>query len=93
MTLNIFYLFNGLLWYMTSNTQIMHEFSVNTLDFQNYAKANERFNQNRKNVYISVIKHSPDDFLFIEHNKPLNKKEINKLLDLEKEQFDHIEKC
>lgn len=90
---SIFYLAGGWCWYNTSYTTIMHEFSINTMDFQNYAQATERFNQTRLNVYISVIKHSPDDFLFIEHNTLLNKKEINKLIKLEKEQLDYIEKC
>lgn len=65
----------------------LKEFSVNTIDFQNYTKSREAFNQKRKNVYISVIKQSKDDFLFIEHNMPFNKDEINKLLELEKKHF------
>ena len=90
---SVFYLVDGLCWYTTSDTQIMHEFSINTMDFQNYAKSAERFNQNRKNVYISVLKHSPDDFLFIEHNTPFNIEEINTLLNIEKQHLEYVEKC
>lgn len=91
--ISIFYLAGGWCWYTTSNTQIMHEFSINTRDFQNYAQATSRFNQNRKNVYISVLKYSPDDFLFVEHNTPLNTEEINILLNLEKQHLEYVKMC
>lgn len=90
---SLFYYAGGLGWYYTSNMSILKEFSVNTIDFQNYTKSREAFNQKRKNVYISVIKQSKDDFLFIEHNMPFNKNEINKLLELEKKHLEYLEKC
>ena len=90
---SLFYYAGGLGWYSTSNMSNLKEFSVNTIDFQNYAKSRESFNQKRKNVYISVIKQSKDDFLFIEHNMPFNKDEINKLLELEKKHLEYLEKC
>lgn len=90
---SLFYYAGGLGWYYTSNMSNLKEFSVNTIDFQNYTKSREAFNQKRKNVYISVIKQSKDDFLFIEHNIPFNKDEINKLLELEKKHLEYLEKC
>lgn len=90
---SLFYYAGGLGWYYTSNMSNLKEFSVNTIDFQNYTKSREAFNQKRKNVYISVIKQSKDDFLFIEHNMPFNKDEINKLLELEKKHLKYLEKC
>lgn len=90
---SLFYYAGGLGWYYTSNMSNLKEFSVNTIDFQNYTKSREAFNQKRKNVYISVIKQSKDDFLFIEHNMPFNKDEINKLLELEKKHLEYLEKC
>lgn len=66
---------------------------INTRDFQNYAQATSRFNQNRKNFYISVLKHSPDEFLFVEHNTPLNTEEINILLNLEKQHLEYVKMC
>ena len=90
---SLFYYAGGLGWYYTSNISNLKEFSVNTIDFQNYTKSREAFNQKRKNVYISVIKQSEDDFLFIEHNMPFNKDEINKLLELEKKHLEYLEKC
>lgn len=90
---SLFYYAGGLGWYYTSNMSNLKEFSVNTIDFQNYTKSRKAFNQKRKNVYISVIKQSKDDFLFIEHNMPFNKDEINKLLELEKKHLKYLEKC
>lgn len=90
---SLFYYAGGLGWYYTSNMSNLKEFSVNTIDFQNYTKSREAFNQKRKNVYISVIKQSKDDFLFIEHNMPFNKDETNKLLELEKKHLKYLEKC
>lgn len=90
---SVFYLYGGWYWYITSDKPITHEFSVNTMDFQNYANSTERFNQNHKNAYISVLKYLPDDFLFVEHDKPLNTNEINILLNLEKQHLEYIKKC
>lgn len=91
--INRFYMYDGMLWYSTSNCSNIHDFSVNTLEFRNYTQQKNLFNQHRKNVYVSVIKKSKEDWLFIEHNDLFNKEDIKLLLSLEKKHLEYIERC
>ena len=90
---NIFYLCDGMLCYFTSNLSSINDFSVNTLEFQNYAKEKARFNQHRKNAFISVLKKSKDDFLYIEHSEPLSDEDISLLQSIELEYSKYAKNC
>ena len=49
------------------------------------AKAKNRFNQHRDNVYISVLKMYDEEILYLECNEILNADEINVLLKIEQD--------
>ncbi|MCQ2740140.1 MAG: hypothetical protein MJ237_07950 [bacterium] len=78
------YMLGGFEWYSTSIESELHGFSINSVEFTKYSSADYKFNQTRKNVYMSVIKSFDGDFLYLEHNELYSEYEINKLLEIEK---------
>ena len=77
-----FYSCGGLLWYITSIECNRRTLSFNNHEFNIYSQSQNKFNQKRDNVYISVLK-LYDDFLYLEHNEILTKEEIDILKNLE----------
>jgi len=86
-----FYLYGGLCWYLTSIKSNFDRYSFNSEEFKKYLNAENKYNQSRYNVYISVI-NMYDEPLYFEHNEPLTNKEVEFLKALEEDNLRDIEK-
>lgn len=80
-----FYTCLGLEWYHTSIPCNRKNFSFNSIEFESYVLAKNKFNQIRDNVFISVLQDYSYETLFIEHNEPLTQEQISYLIDFQKE--------
>ena len=79
-----FYYQNGWGWYITTNKSNYQNDYFDSSEFKVYINERMRFNQERKNVYISVVSMYSEK-LCIEHNEKLTEEEINKLMVLEEQ--------
>lgn len=87
-----FYTCLGLGWYHTSIPCNRKNFSFNSIEFESYVLAKNKFNQIRDNVFISVLQDYSYETLFIEHNEPLTQEQISYLIDFQKEYLSTEEK-
>lgn len=79
-----FYYQDGWGWYITTNKSNYQNDYFDSSEFKVYINERMRFNQERKNVYISVVSMYSEK-LCIEHNEKLTEEEINKLMVLEEQ--------
>lgn len=78
-----FYLYGGIHWYSTSIKSNFERHTFGGEEFQNYLKAENKYNQTSANVYMSVINLHDDEYLYLEHNELLTTEEIETLKSFE----------
>ncbi len=72
------YCFGGLKMYFSSNQSVRKKLSWSGMDFKNFEKSENKYNQLFDEAYITCLTIYKEVY-FIEHNEKLNNKEIEKL--------------